>query len=893
MEINLEKSNNNNVELNNSPSYNGNKKNQENDSKMEKEFISNSIESIKTVESEKDNITPERKENLEENINNINNDINKKNNVESLIDEEKNDNAKNINEENNKEVGTTNEKLENKEVIINTKEIKDLNSFVSERESENENLNNNNSLIKEKENNNIDHSSQEQSNIIKEENKDGNRGTDEIEVEIQSNAKNMNDIKKNIKENILEEKDEKKELRDEKNNEINGNNDENKLEEKFIKSNLLILENNVDLNNNNNGNKIEESNEKKDIIIEVGNEQNNQLSLKENFINKNSHTDENNSDNNNRKATSIENKIEPNKESVEVLINDNSKGIKGTEEKKIKMKDKKETIEVNEVKGGTKDNSNLIDDIKNESNIKLEKNNNDIENLIDDSTIQILQGNDKINISENNESKIKDDSDSDEEEISTNKDYFPKGIKNLGLNCYMDSLLQCLFNIPELRDDFIKKKFDKTKQPLSYYFSKVMKKLLYSDKSYIIPYKLKKKLGEINPLFKMNKAADSTDLLRTMIDSFITEASLSSNDEEEKEQEYVDKQNILKEIKKGKKKNIIYNLMNVHILTTYKCKNHHDIFSLNSEANINFSLKNIMKNKKEKNSNINLGDCFDNLVQTKNNNQFHCDKCQQIILGESSEKIFYPPKILTIILNRGKKKAFRGKVEFEQILDISDYIDSHNKNLDEISPYYRLICSCNHSGDSSPSGHYTATCFNKETNFYYFYNDMIVEQKKYFEWIGEPYILIYKQLNKSFFEDSREIKNEININYLNKNIVSDYKTENNKYINLLMDVFRFFQSYNKYYSVNIYKNNLFIWKIDMKEKNKVSLIIDFSNPPKYSLSSIIYYEKNRKPLENLEKDMKIDLEKEEPLDLFEKITIFLNYVSKEYSMVGNKCCNII
>ena len=34
--------------------------------------------------------------------------------------------------------------------------------------------------------------------------------------------------------------------------------------------------------------------------------------------------------------------------------------------------------------------------------------------------------------------------------------HYPKGLENLGLSCYMNSILQCLFYIKELRDFFIK-----------------------------------------------------------------------------------------------------------------------------------------------------------------------------------------------------------------------------------------------------------------------------------------------------------------------------------------------------------------------------------------------------------------------------------------------------
>ena len=51
----------------------------------------------------------------------------------------------------------------------------------------------------------------------------------------------------------------------------------------------------------------------------------------------------------------------------------------------------------------------------------------------------------------------------------------PKGLYNLGLSCYMNSLLQCLYYIPELREYFIKEKNNfKNNQPICKALSEVM-----------------------------------------------------------------------------------------------------------------------------------------------------------------------------------------------------------------------------------------------------------------------------------------------------------------------------------------------------------------------------------------------------------------------------------
>ena len=85
------------------------------------------------------------------------------------------------------------------------------------------------------------------------------------------------------------------------------------------------------------------------------------------------------------------------------------------------------------------------------------------------------------------------------------KEYFPKGIKNLGLSCYMNSLLQCLFNIPKLRNFFIEglknKTFNKESTPICYYYAIVMKDLLYSNEKNITPTGFKEFISKKNKLF--------------------------------------------------------------------------------------------------------------------------------------------------------------------------------------------------------------------------------------------------------------------------------------------------------------------------------------------------------------------------------------------------------
>ena len=417
-----------------------------------------------------------------------------------------------------------------------------------------------------------------------------------------------------------------------------------------------------------------------------------------------------------------------------------------------------------------------------------------------------------------------------------------------------------------------------------------MKHLLYSTEKFIVPDKFKKHISKKNTLFKINKAADATDLYRTLIDSFINEIK-----KESKYQSFemdtsntpggeisINKNALYEEIKNEMKNIYIYSILNVYNIVTYECPNHNEnnlTYSIESDSNITFYLEKIMKNRQKSKSPITIKECFEYVQKEKTNNGFFCNNCQKIVTGKSNEKIFYPPNILTIILNRGHGKTFKGNVQIDTILNISDYIDKDGKRLNNYNDkeeYYRLIGSCNHHGESSPTGHYTATCYNEEKSSYYLYSDTSVRHIKYYQYYGEPYILFYKRIKMSDNDDLSEIQDTIDTNKIEKDSILN----KDKYENTLEKVF-YYLYYKKYknYTVELNKNNIYEWKIKMKNNN-ISLIMNFNDPPNYNLSTITCIENTNKSvnefMENFDFNNKISL-KEKVIDIFEKIHMFLVY----------------
>ena len=334
----------------------------------------------------------------------------------------------------------------------------------------------------------------------------------------------------------------------------------------------------------------------------------------------------------------------------------------------------------------------------------------------------------------------------------TNDDnsYKPKGLYNLGLSSYMNSLLQCLYYVQELRDYFIKNKNKFTdEKPTCKAFAEVMYGLKFDKKDYFEANEFKKIMESKNALFSGFKAGDAKDLYFNLIDSFLNELTKEKNEKNSNEEKVVDLTKKLESFKVSNDdidNNIINYLFIGHYETAYKCQNFKNIYtySFNPDTYILFDLEKI--SKYDENKNLSIYDCFEYNYQRNNKTSFFCDKCKQEENNNAEEIIFIPPKILVLILDRGHGKKYRGKVEFTKDLDLRDLIDKDFKGYKGNSKY-KLIGVSTHSGSSSSSGHCTACCLADDKKYYYFSDTFVSEVNKKTLYENEPYLLFYKRLD--------------------------------------------------------------------------------------------------------------------------------------------------
>jgi ubiquitin C-terminal hydrolase len=354
----------------------------------------------------------------------------------------------------------------------------------------------------------------------------------------------------------------------------------------------------------------------------------------------------------------------------------------------------------------------------------------------------------------------------------------PKGLKNLGLRCYMNSLLQCFYYIPELRKYFIENKDSfNDKQPVLKALAESINGIKNEINDYYEPNSLKEAIKKINRLFEDNKACDVKDLFINIIDALLNEFNINNsvyeiNDENEINEDILGKTVQFRSYEKQLDKNIINELFSGHYITSTTCKEKTKkttFYSFQNECFISFDLQRVYKNYK---NNLTIDSCFKEYYKTKNS-EYYCPQCQKAHLMESQEKLYKPPKILAIVLDRGRGKTFKEKFIFNsEILDLTQYIDQRN-NQEEDYLYY-LVAVSTHSGSSSISGHYTACCLADDKEYYYF-SDTIVKKIKLSEiYENEPYLLFYRRTEKNMDNSNDNNQSKIikynDSNILNKNI---------------------------------------------------------------------------------------------------------------------------
>ena len=339
-------------------------------------------------------------------------------------------------------------------------------------------------------------------------------------------------------------------------------------------------------------------------------------------------------------------------------------------------------------------------------------------------------------------------------------------------------------------------------------------------------------------------------------------------------------------------------ITNNHILGKDDIKNNSTVtFTIGDETNI----RNIKINtKRKKYTNVELDITIIEIKPEKDNiskNNF-LELDDNINQDEESLKNFYEKKSIYLL---GYPEAKEVKVSYGVI---------NTLNLDKKKINH--LCNTKEGSSGSP----ILLLENSKIIGVHFGCPGKKFEVNYGTFIKYPYLNF---LNNNEFEENEEKETEfssINDNLdknNNNNILKEIKIEifdDEKYLNYAKILFELFNKLKnnkeKSYSIDIYKKDLFKWKITLGKKRP--LIIDFSraDPPEYNLKSIIYLEGTNSNIDDVvdldlfdEINLNINLE-EDINNLYEKIMLLF---SKIYNLITfkdfdnkRKCyegCNIL
>ena len=431
---------------------------------------------------------------------------------------------------------------------------------------------------------------------------------------------------------------------------------------------------------------------------------------------------------------------------------------------------------------------------------------------------QIMNENSSQNMNQNSNQKAINLIQDSPTDIARKKDLkkdFPLppliGLKNVGATCYMNATLQCLSQIKKLThyfkyhkhvEDVIKKYKAKNENCLTASYKYLIENLWpsnpayqtkeycgkNSNNSYFSPEAFKKKISNMNELFKGVQANDAKDLINFIIMTLHSELNKNNKNQNTNLNIFIDQKNEISIFNAflqnfmAENKSIISDIFYGVTHTIMKCtrcnflKHNFELYFflvfpleeirkyklqqlINQNMNLsnqnmmyqNFDINQLFQQNLNKiqllqNNKVNIFDCFDYNQKEENfcgENAMYCNDCNMQLPTIYQTLLYSAPEILILVLNRGAGIQFKIQLEFYEEINLSNYFHEKGPII------YDLISVVTHMGESGSNGHFIATCKSPIDNNWYQYNDDLVFKINNFKSqildYAMPYILFYQK----------------------------------------------------------------------------------------------------------------------------------------------------
>lgn len=284
------------------------------------------------------------------------------------------------------------------------------------------------------------------------------------------------------------------------------------------------------------------------------------------------------------------------------------------------------------------------------------------------------------------------------------------GFRNEGNNCYLNSSLQLLTRIKELKDEVLNFgegfQDNETQGKLIVEFRKILNSIENSSDNNLIinPARLKRIMGNVDSKYFSGGQEDSNEFISNFLIALLSETGNKEaplkklniiNESDQKPYE-----NLFKKFFKRRGDSFVINLFYGILKTTKFCKNCGKTNSIKFSAYNMLEFQLYILAKKYPNKDLTLQELYNNYLEDKLSEGESCSFCDsdQIYLKPS---VYTFPKYLMICLQRvSDSDYFYNKVIYPSNLKIKEEYDDNINS-------YTLDCVIEHSGGCG-FGHYTA-----------------------------------------------------------------------------------------------------------------------------------------------------------------------------------------
>ena len=303
------------------------------------------------------------------------------------------------------------------------------------------------------------------------------------------------------------------------------------------------------------------------------------------------------------------------------------------------------------------------------------------------------------------------------------------GFINRGNNCYINSSLQLLTRIKELKDKILN--FNEictdnnTNGKLTIQFKKILKKIEKDYKPQISPDNLKRIMSNIDEKYSDNKQEDASEFISYFLDGLLAETANKN-----KPVEKIKIQNVKEEKPYERLYDRFFGKIGYSFLfelfygikkTQKICEKCEAVNSIkfNSYNMLELSIYDLSKNNKNKI--LDLKDILKQYISVYKNKDAQCKYCKQTNCINTNVILYTIPKYLILSFQRNyKDKYIYNKITYPLNFNFNEFFGVKEKKNNS---NYILDCVIEHSGGPN-SGHYTSLCpIDKKNEIWYYFSD--------------------------------------------------------------------------------------------------------------------------------------------------------------------------